>query len=158
MRTLPFFLALILASPMLPAHEPIATAAPATELVPAAAAEAVGVVDAFSDALKAGRLDEVKALLDPAVQVFEGGHVEADRDAYFAEHAAADAKFLASAEVTREARTADAHGDLAWVGTRSIVARDGKRHASIETMVLRRGKDGWKIVHIHWSSRALPAD
>ena len=158
MRTLPFVLALLLASPMLPAHEPSAAAAPAADAMPAAAAEAVGVVDAFSDALKAGRLDEVKALLDPAVQVFEGGHVEAGRDAYFAEHAAADALFLASAEVTRESRTADASGDLAWVATRSTIARDGKRHASIETMVLRRGKDGWKIVHIHWSSRALPAD
>jgi ketosteroid isomerase-like protein len=158
MRTFPFVLALLLASPMLPAHEPTAAAAPAADAVPVAAAEAASVVDAFSAALKAGRLDEVKALLDPAVQVFEGGHVEAGRDAYFAGHAAADAKFMATAEITREARTADARGDLAWVATRSLVARDGKRHASIETMVLRRGDSGWKIVHIHWSSRTLPAD
>jgi ketosteroid isomerase-like protein len=158
MRTLPFVLALLLASPMLPAHEPSAVDAAATDAIPPAAAEAVGVVDAFSDALKAGRLDEVKALLDPAVQVFEGGHVEDGRDAYFAAHAAADATFLSTAQLTRDARSAGASGDLAWVSTRSTLARDGKRHASIETMVLRRGEGGWKIVHIHWSSRVLPAD
>jgi hypothetical protein len=158
MRTLPFVLALLLASPMLPAHEPQAAAAPAADAIPAAAAEAVGAVDAFSEALKAGRLDEVKALLDPSVQVFEGGHVEDGRDAYFAGHAAADAKFLATAQVTRDARSAGADGDLAWVSTRSTIVREGQRHASIETMVLRRGQAGWKIVHIHWSSRALPAD
>ena len=155
MRTLPFVLALLLASPMLPAHEPAAISNTAADEVSAAAADAVAVVDAFSGALKAGKLEVVKSLLDPSVQVFEGGHVEAGRDAYFAEHAAADAAFLATAQVTREARTADASGDLAWVITRGTVAHDGTRHASIETMVLRRGPEGWKIVHIHWSSRAL---
>jgi ketosteroid isomerase-like protein len=157
-RTLPFALALLLASPLLLAHEPAAHVPPAGDRIAAAAAEAVGVVDAFSDALKAGRLEDVKALLDPAVQVYEGGHVEDGRDAYFAEHAAADAKFLATAQVTRDARSAEASGDLAWVSTRSTVVRDGKRHASIETLVLRRGDAGWKIVHIHWSSRPLPAE
>jgi ketosteroid isomerase-like protein len=33
--------------------------------------------------------------------------------------------------------------------------KDGKEATmlSTETMVLRRGTSGWKIVHIHWSSR-----
>ena len=25
---------------------------------------------------------------------------------------------------------------------------------TLETMTLRRGPDGWRIVHVHWSSRA----
>lgn len=150
-----FLLAALLATS--PLSVPVDAAASSAEPQSAAAAEAARAVDAFDAALKAGRLHELEQWLDPDVQVFESGHVEAGRDAYFAEHAAADAKFLASAQVTREARTADASGDLAWVSTRSTVARDGKRHASIETMVLRRGKDGWKIVHIHWSSRPLSA-
>ena len=76
---------------------------PAADVVLApAVAEAAAVVDAFSAALKAGRLDEVRQLLSPDMQVFEGGHVEASRDAYFAEHAAADAAFLA----THKARSA----------------------------------------------------
>jgi ketosteroid isomerase-like protein len=30
--------------------------------------------------------------------------------------------------------------------------------ASTETMVLRSGADGWKIVHIHWSSHVMKAE
>jgi hypothetical protein len=28
---------------------------------------------------------------------------------------------------------------------------------TVETMLLRRHADGWRIQHIHWSSRAAPA-
>ena len=149
-----FALALLLAGVPLSAHASDASPVADVALAPAVA-EAAAVVDAFSAALKAGRLDEVRQLLSSDVQVYEGGHVEASRDAYFAGHAAADAAFLATAEVTREARTGGASGDTAWVATRSVIARDGKHHASIETMVLRREAAGWRIVHIHWSSRAL---
>ena len=54
-------------------------------------------------------------------------------------------------------RTAQATGDLAWVGSESELhaTKDGKPLTvlSTETMVLKRGKAGWRIVHIHWSSR-----
>ena len=54
-------------------------------------------------------------------------------------------------------RTAQATGDLAWVGSESELhaTKDGKPLTvlSTETMVLKLGKAGWRIVHIHWSSR-----
>lgn len=156
MRALLLLSALLAAAPAL-AHEGHAAPAAQAAALPPVAAEAAATVDAFSAALKAARLDEVKRLLAEDVQVFEGGHVEDGRDAYFAEHAAADALFLASAEVKLESRSGGGDGDLAWVSSRSTIQREGKRYASIETMVLRRGGDGWKIVHIHWSSRPLPA-
>jgi len=53
---------------------------------------------------------------------------------------------------------ARANGDLAWVASDNdlVIQQDGKAVtiASAETMVLRRTGDRWKIVHIHWSSRA----
>ena len=53
--------------------------------------------------------------------------------------------------------TARASGDLAWVASDNdmVIHQDGKpvTIASAETMVLRRTGGGWKIVHIHWSSR-----
>lgn len=54
-------------------------------------------------------------------------------------------------------RTARIAGDLAWVGTESEMhaSKDGVPMTllSSETMVLARTADGWRIVHIHWSSR-----
>ncbi|WP_379655388.1 nuclear transport factor 2 family protein [Pseudoxanthomonas sp. UC19_8] len=48
-------------------------------------------------------------------------------------------------------------GELAWVGSESELhaSKDGKPLTllSTETMVLKRGTQGWRIVHIHWSSR-----
>lgn len=53
-------------------------------------------------------------------------------------------------------------GDIAWVGTESTVSHDkaGKSAASLstETMVLGKTAQGWKIVHIHWSSRPAPSN
>lgn len=48
-------------------------------------------------------------------------------------------------------------GATAWVGTESEVhtSKDGKALTllSTETMVLKQTAAGWRIVHIHWSSR-----
>jgi ketosteroid isomerase-like protein len=52
-------------------------------------------------------------------------------------------------------------GDWAWVTSQTVVSGEvGSKTVSkqqLETMILRRGPDGWKIVHIHWSARALKA-
>ena len=55
-------------------------------------------------------------------------------------------------------RRAEAEGDMAWVATESELQglEDGKpvKLLSTESMVLRKTGQGWRIVHIHWSSRA----
>ncbi|XHS30711.1 nuclear transport factor 2 family protein [Pseudoxanthomonas sp. UC29_72] len=76
---------------------------------------------------------------------------------YLDGHAKHDAEFLKGAHVQLKQRTAKAVGELAWVGSESELhaSKDGKPLTllSTETMVLKRGTQGWRIVHIHWSSR-----
>jgi ketosteroid isomerase-like protein len=121
------------------------------------AAAAVATIERFSVALAAGQIDRAAADLDPKVLILESGGVERSRDEYLAGHAKADAAFLKSAHVALKRRSAHASGDLAWVASESEVhAMKDDRVLSIdstETMVLHRTAEGWKIVHIHWSSR-----
>ncbi|WP_257387828.1 nuclear transport factor 2 family protein [Tahibacter caeni] len=126
-----------------------------------AAADAVAVVERFSAALSAGNPDKAAAELDPAVLILESGGVERSRDEYLAGHAKADADFLKGAQVSLTRRTAQASGELAWIGSESAIhAKKGADVVAIdstETMVLRKTAQGWKIVHIHWSSRRAGA-
>ena len=60
-------------------------------------------------------------------------------------------------------RSAQVSGDLAWVASESELhlSKDGKPVTvlSTETMLVQRSDAGWKIVHIHWSSRTkAPGD
>ena len=131
-----------------------AAAAPdAGDDIGAGALEAVQAVDAFSAAIKAAKIDEAAGWLAPDLLVLESGGAERSREQYLAEHAGADAVFLAGATVERGHRRARAQGELAWVATESTLTRGDKAYLSTETMVLQHGADGWKIVHIHWSSR-----
>ncbi len=122
-----------------------------------AASDAVKVVDAFSAAIKAARLDDAKKLLDPKVLILESGSSERSRDEYMRGHAIEDAAFMQTAKQELRYRQAQADGNLAWVATESTLdATENGKHIvllSTETMLLRKTGDGWKIVHIHWSSR-----
>jgi ketosteroid isomerase-like protein len=142
------------------AHEPTAAVAATDSDIESAAADAVRVVDAFGEALKANRIEEASRLLAEDVLVLESGGAERSRAQYLAEHAGADAAYLQGAEQRVTARRARVLGELAWVGTetRTTTRKDGKPRTSLgtETMVLRRTGAGWRIVHIHWSSRPGP--
>lgn len=126
------------------------------------AAEPVEVVDQFSAAIRAAKLDQAARLLDEKVLVLESGGSERSRDEYLGEHAIADAAFMQNAKQQPRFRRARVEGAMAWVGTESIVTHDsdGKKELvrSTESMVLRKAADGWKIVHIHWSSRRTKAN
>lgn len=130
--------------------------APAID-VPAAAEAAVAVVERFGKALASADFVTVEELLAEDVLVLETGGAERSRAEYLGHHAKADARFLAEAHSMLVRRRARIDGDLAWVGSESELhtRKDGKpaAHASTETMVLRQTSQGWRIVHIHWSSR-----
>jgi ketosteroid isomerase-like protein len=134
---------------------------PATHAVQADAdaAQAVAVVDRFSQELAAGNTSAASALLDEDVVIHESGGVERSRAEYAAHHLAADAQFMRSSTRRLLSRTSGASGDLAWVASETELSRDveGKPKRSImtETMVLQRSGEGWRIVHIHWSSRPV---
>ena len=117
-------------------------------------------IASFEAALRAGDFARVSTLLDPHVLVLEAGGAERSREEYLAEHAKADADFLKGVRSDESRNAVKVAGDVAWSTKTSVLQfeRDGKPAAvnAAETMILRRGPDGWKIVHIHWSSRAKP--
>ena len=125
--------------------------------VPESASAAAAVVDRFFAALSAGDLAQAGTQLDPSVIILESGGAEHSAAEYLGGHAKGDAQFLKGSHHVLHRRTARVAGDLAWIASESElhVEKDGKPStlASTETMVLRSGKDGWRIVHIHWSSR-----
>lgn len=138
--------------------EPGRETADAVQSITAESTEAVAALERFSAALSVGDLDAASVELDANVLILESGGAERTRAEYLGGHAKHDAEFLKSAHITLKRRIAGASGDLVWVGSESEIhaSRDGKalKFSSTETAVLRRTSQGWKIVHLHWSSRA----
>jgi ketosteroid isomerase-like protein len=130
---------------------------PAGEDDPADVRAVRETIRGFDAALRAADFDRVSALLDPEVVVLEAGGAERSREEYLAEHARADAEFLKRARSLETGNEIHVAGDAAWSTKTSVMQfdRDGKPATvhSAETMILRRGPDGWRIVHMHWSSR-----
>lgn len=119
-------------------------------------AEVREVVRDFHDALAAG--DSLRALehLHPEVVIFESGHAETLAQ-YRSGHLRSDIAFAGAVarKVTRDAvtlwsdaalYTAEAHTTGQWRG------RDIDAHGA-ESVVLVETGQGWRIRHIHWSSR-----
>lgn len=118
----------------------------------------VAVVGAFHDALAAGDGDAALAQLAPDVVIFESGGAEMSRQEYADHHLGGDMQFAAATSQQVDDQQAITAGDIAYVLTRSRTTgrfRDRDINSlGVESMILRRGTEGWRIVHIHWSSRA----
>lgn len=122
------------------------------------ALEAAKVVDAFHAALARGDGAAAAALLAEEALIYEGGHAERSKAEYASHHAGADAAYAAAVSSTLTHRSGFADGRLAWIASESRTTGKYKDkpvdRVTTETMVLRQTSDGWRIVHIHWSSRA----
>lgn len=133
---------------------------PVIDLRSPAAAEAASVVDNFHVALVRADVPAALAVLADDVLIFEGGHVERSKTEYASHHAPADAAYASAVSSKLQKRTAVADGDVAWVTSESRATGRYKDKAvdqlTTETIVLRKTADGWRIVHIHWSSRSAP--
>lgn len=120
-------------------------------------AEATAAVDAFHKALKTGDKTGALALLDDSVEIFEQGGVERSKAEYTTKHLDADVAFSGATKATRTNRGGAILGNLAYITSESKVTGTFKskpvNSVSIETMVLHKAPSGWKILHIHWSSR-----
>ncbi|MDP2258590.1 MAG: nuclear transport factor 2 family protein [Caulobacter sp.] len=145
---------LLIASPVAVAVAP-ATVAAASQSAP------VLVVDAFHAAM--GRADAAGVadlLLDDAV-IFEQGGAESSKAEYVEAHLPGDIAYSQGMTDTIASRRSTVKGAIAWVLTqgRTTGTYDGKKvdRLTTETMVLKKTKEGWRIAHIHWSSRAAPA-
>jgi ketosteroid isomerase-like protein len=79
------------------------------------------------------------------------------RQEYRSHHLPADIAFAKSVKGTRSPLHVVVRGDVAWstaTGTTRGKYRGRPVNSSgAELMVLTRGRDGWKISAIHWSSR-----
>ncbi len=117
----------------------------------------VDAVEAFHAALVRGDSTAAVGWLDPDVVIFESGGAEMSREEFASHHLEVDMEFSAQVERTITGRTHAVAGDVAWVLTRSRsngTFRDREIDVvGTETMVLRMTAEGWRIVHIHWSSR-----
>ena len=141
----------LLSAAMLALAFPVAAQAAGAEV------EAAAAVDAFHAALARGDTSAAAALLAEDALIFESGGVEHGKAEYAAHHLPADAAFSKAVPTKVTRRSVLADGLLAWVASEGRAAGTyrGKaiNSATTETMVLRRGESGWKIVHVHWSSR-----
>ncbi len=132
---------------------------------PARAVEAdspESIVNAYSNALKAKDVAALRTLLAPDVIIAEGGGAERSVEEYAGHHMPADMAFTAAVDFTLKKRDVIAGEDIATVISESQVHgtfREQTIHSRMmETMVLRRVDDHWRIVHIHWSSAPITGE
>jgi mono/diheme cytochrome c family protein/ketosteroid isomerase-like protein len=116
----------------------------------------INAAKALHAAMSSGDASAVERLLDPSVLVYESGNAERSRQEYAGHHLPEDLKFMRSVNYRLERQTGDSAGDLAWVASEARLTgdHDGKpvEIVSTETLVLKKATDGWKAIHIHWSS------
>jgi ketosteroid isomerase-like protein len=114
------------------------------------------VVQGFKAALAAGDSAAAIGFLHPDVVIYEGGNSESLAE-YRAGHLAADMEFAAAVETTAVEQGVIVRPGMAlWVSESESKGEFRGRaidsHGT-ETIVLIPTGAGWKILHVHWSSR-----
>ncbi len=119
-------------------------------------------VDAFEATIVKGDEAAAKMLLASDVLIYESGGQESSRDEYAANHMKGDMAFLAGSKRKVLARAEGGDDRHAWVSTRTRITTRHKDQDvdifSTESMMLKNTPQGWRIVHIHWSSQPAPKD
>lgn len=115
------------------------------------------VVDAFHDALQKNDTAKALALLSRDLVVFEFGLVDPSIEAYAFAHLPFDMDYKKQTNWEQTSRRMGGTGDVRWVLTTFRIRGnqpDGTviDEIHLETMVLQRVADAWRIAHIHWSS------
>ncbi len=128
----------------------------------AAASTPEQVMAAFQAAMKSGDAALVKRWLAPEVLIYEGGAAERSRNEYAAHHLGADMAFLKQSRVEIIKQSSGGGDDAAWVTTESRIRGESSKGkpidvASTETALLKKTAEGWRIVHLHWSSQDFKA-
>lgn len=152
----------ILAASLLAMAPSVATAqnghAPLVAPMSSEAQEAARAVDAFHGKLASGDGAAAATLLAKDALIFESGHAERSRAEYASHHAGADAAYAAAVPSKLTHRNGFVDGNTAWIVSESRATGTYKDkpvdRVTTETMLLRKTAEGWRIAHIHWSSRA----
>ena len=116
-------------------------------------------VKEFQTAMDTGDAPTVMRYIADDALMMEGGTIE-NRMQYEKDHLPADLEFAKGMKATRMPVQQTVRGDVAWARTSTEFRGtfEGKPLAllSLETMVLTREADGWKIKALHGSGRRLP--
>lgn len=117
---------------------------------------AAGAVKAFHAALQRGDTISALKLMSEDAIIFESGGVEQNRAEYEAHHLKADAAFSAGTIRTPVSQVVITEGNLSTViSVENVTGTFRGRPVnirSVETMVVRKMENQWRIIHIHWSS------
>jgi len=114
-------------------------------------------VDGFHAALKRKDTGGALSYLDRGLVVFEFGKMDATIEAYALSHLPGDIDMAAVTDWSLQARRLGGGGDDRWVlSTYRVTGKrpDGKPidEVMLETAIVRRVGDSFRIVHLHWSS------
>ena len=120
-------------------------------------------VDAFHAALRNKDTAAALSLLDRGLVVFEFGAVDPTVEAYALAHLPFDIDVAAATQWKLESRRVGGEGNERWVLSSYRVTgaqSDGTPidQTTLETVILRRSGDQFRIVHLHWSSNDLTYD
>jgi ketosteroid isomerase-like protein len=114
-------------------------------------------VDAFHAALRNKDTAGALSLLDRGLVVFEFGTVDATVEAYAFRHLPLDMDLAVAARWSLETRRVGGEGNERWVlSTYRVTGKqaDGTPidQTTLETAILRRSGDLFRIAHLHWST------
>jgi len=113
------------------------------------------VVKEFHAALKNKNKKTALKQLDDSVLIYEGGGVERSAQEYASHHLMSDMAFMSKMKVKLVEHQVEVFGDFAVSSSRSeiegVYNKKKIKKTTMETIVLKKHKDKWKIIRIHWS-------
>ena len=114
-------------------------------------------VDAFHAALKNKDTASALSLLDRSLVVFEFGVVDPTVEAYALAHLPLDIDIAATTQWKLDSRRVGGEGSDRWVlSTYRVTGTQANGtpidYTMLETAILRRSGDQFRIVHLHWST------
>jgi ketosteroid isomerase-like protein len=123
---------------------------------PTNAEEASRVLASFHAALQRGDAVTAASQLAADATIYESGYAETRAD-YLAHHLQGDIAFAKTTKTEIQASQQQCSVSLCLLTheseTSGLYKGKSVRSLGLESAVLRREGDAWKIVHVHWSSR-----
>ena len=113
------------------------------------------IVAELHTALRSSDEATIRSILADDVLIFEGSGAERSLEEYASHHMKSDMKFLKNMATELLERNIMIHGDIAVSSSRSKMTGKYKNKdfnkVTVETLILKKAKGGWKIIRIHWS-------
>jgi len=113
------------------------------------------VVAELHTALRSSDEATIRSILADNVLIFEGSGAERSLEEYASHHMKSDMKFLKHMATELLERNIMIHGDVAISSSRSKMTGKYKNKdfnkVTVETLVLKKNSDGWKVIRVHWS-------